>query len=355
MTKIVKTGAGALACLALAGTCLVAPAFAEVAEQPAEQPAEQASVETDGQSASAQAEQPSDVFFIAGHAMFAGVQLELPQSWSAWLSPDGSVATFANEDRTAAVGVGDMSGVELPADADLSEFFSKFAEKAVSSFEGASVESLGDGALNDGTAAYAFGANVADDDGDYRIVLVYIPMEQGGFTFVQFGMNQNAPAADVEAIESAIASLSLMPDLSSADFAAAGHDAHIAFEVPEGVVDADKGMWMGMEDNIVIVTTGGLLSGASALTDEDYELLFKLVCSEFGGELISSDTVEAQGTNVRYASYVANVDGTAFYIVVALVPAADDTLSCMLVMCDEPAAQKYNETLFTMLATISLA
>lgn len=365
MRTSVKLVAAATLSLAVAGTCLAAPAFAAgrssalggVAGAVA-QAAEQAQDQAKGADASSADEAVS----VGETVTFAGLTFTVPEGFSQLDdddTDDEQLLVVANEDATAMVSVYDMRDTGLDADTDWAEYFSHLAQASVEGLD-ATMEDLGTDTTQGGVTAYGFGIQASDDEGDYYILQVYVPMDEG-FVLMQVGYEIGQATEDeVDSLGVLLDSVELASedglDIDSLKTSSCG----LTFELPEGVsaYDGDENAWMDEDGSIVIKAVGDLVEGASELTEEDYDYLFELLVPEGDAPTskvtqVGEGTVKGKDVTSQYRSYKVEDPDETMYAVVIVAPAADDSLSLVIAWCTEEGAQAYGTAITDMMETFA--
>lgn len=359
MTKSFKLVAAAALSLSVAGTCLAAPALAATpsglgsALDAVAQAAE-------GGADAAQPEQDTLVS-LGTHCNFAGLAFDVPQGFEAEQSDDATMLSMSNASGTTALLVYDLRDAQLPEGYGWDDYFAQIAQGSVADYADATVEDLGASEDDDGVdiEGHAFGLAVTDGDDAYVMVQLFVPMPEGGFSLFQIGYSANEASEDeVDELTDILDSIEFSGDdkvdIDDLQTSACG----LTFELPDGVspYDGDENAWMDADGSILIKAVGGVVEGASKLTDDDYDELFGLLEPEGEDdgakvELIASGVEPGVDVDVHYASYsVQEADGT-MYCAVMLAPAADDTLSVVIAWCSDEGAADYGEAITAMMGT----
>ena len=354
----VKLFASTAVSLAVAGTCLAVPAFAAgdssslgsalgVVAQAAEQ----------GRASDASAAAADEAVSLATHTIFGGLAFDLPQDYEQQKSSDsGDRRMWSNAAGTGVVAVHDLRDIEIPGKSGRADYFAQAAQASVTGFDGVAVQDLG---VNDelGFEIYGYAANVSDADGDYVVLQMFIPMEEGGFTYVQVGyMVDGLTDAQVDELGDVIDSLKLADDdgldIEGLETSSCG----LAFELPEGVsaYDGDENCWMDEDGDILIKAVGHVVEAASKLTAEDYaEILDQLTPTGDSADSkvteLGSDVVEGRDVTSMYVSYKVEDPDATMYAAVIIAPAADDSLSLLIVWCSEEGSQRYGTAIAAMM------
>ena len=387
MSKSVKFVATA-AVVCLAGTCLAAPALAvevgagssiaSAAAEAAENAAagdkaadtaaadeagtadktSDASAEKDAADASTDKDAATDEAKDA-KVTLGGISYTAPAGYTAVTESDEG-ATYINADQTAAVVIYDLSYAETPDDSSAVDYYKSITEASVADYPDATVEDLGTENIS-GIQCQGFGIVITQDDSTYKMVQLYIPAQETGFTLVQLGYDTDSTSdADVTALTDFLSSIELASAAtgdSSAGITTTG--GAINFTLPAGLTEYAEGMWADEAGDILIQQADEVMFGVSQLTDSDYEEVFAQLdpTNESGatGQQISSGTVKGVDTEVRYASYSATVDGETVYYVVMMAPAADDSLTVVMAACTEKGSQEYGAALTEMMKTFDQA
>ncbi len=357
MRTSVKLVASATLSLALAGTCLAAPAFAasgtsalggliDAAAQTAAQAQDQGQDAADATDTAAADEAASQGETVT----FAGLSFTLPEGFAQLDDTDEQVLIAANEAQTCMVSVYDMRDAALPEGADWDDYFAELAQGSVEGLE-STVKDLGTDTSKGGVQLHGFSVETSDDEGTYFIVQAYAPMGEG-FVFIQAGYDTaNTSKEESQALGDFLDSVSVASE-SGVKTSACG----LTFELPEGMsaYKGDENAWMDEGSDILIKAVDHVANGASHLTDDDYGALFnELMPSGDSADskvtLLDLNTVAGKDVTSTYATYeVVDPDGT-MYAVVIVTPAADDSLSVFIVWCTEDGAQKYGEAITTMM------
>ena len=364
MNKSFKLFASAALSLAVAGTCLAAPALAAgdssalgSALDAVARAAEQAGTE---QAPSAPGADDSDPLISLGtHVNFAGLAFDVPEGYTDDEDPSDDVLSVTNESGTVSISVYDMREVGFPADTDWASFFSSLAQISVAGYEGSTVEGLGSDELGEGTLMYAYGLVVPDGDDTYIIVQLYVPTAEGGFTFMQMGYSANdVTDEDTDELTEVIDSLKLAED-DGLDIDDLGTSScGFTFDLPEGLVpyEDEDYAWIDENGDILIMTMGHVVEGAAELTSEDYAALYEALTPEGDSPeskvtLLDRDVVDGKnGLVSAYSSYeVADPDETVYAVVIVTPVLEDDSVSVTIVWCSEQGAAKYGEAIFDMM------
>ena len=368
MNKSFKLFASAALSLAVAGTCLAAPAFAAgdssalgSALDAVARAAEQAGAE---QAPATPDPDESDALISLGtHVNFAGIAFDVPEGYTDDEDPSDDVLSVTNESGTVSISVYDMREVGFPADTDWASFFGSLAQISVAGYEGSTVEELGSDELGEGTLMYAYGLVVPDGDDTYIIVQLYVPTAEGGFTFMQMGYSANdVTDEDTDELTEVIDSLKLADDdrldIDSLQTSACG----LTFELPDGVTpyEGDENCWMDEDGDILIKAVGHVMEGASEMTGDDFAELYAALEPQGDSdkstvELVAQDTVDGQGDIVSaYNSYkVVDPDETMYAVVIVTPVPADDSISVVICWCTEAGADKYGEAITKMMETFA--
>ncbi len=360
MRSSIKLVASATVSLAVAGTCLAAPAFAATAESSSTGDV----AGTVAQAAEKGAAASGDMTVSLGtHVTFAGLAFDLPQGLEQQKSSDESVAMWTNEASTIAVAVYDMRGVAAPEGTEWSDYFAEVAQASVAGYDDAIVKDLGRGEFEERLNAYTYGITVGDAEGDYVIAQIYVPMEEGGFTFMQIGYT-DGELSDAEEAEltALISSIKLASedglDIDTLQTSACG----LTFELPEGVsaYEGDENAWMDADGSIIIKAVGHVTEGASKMTGDEYAELFAALEPQGDSatstvELVAQGTVDGQGEIVSaYNSYkVVDPDETMYAVVIVTPIPSDDSISVVICWCSEAGSEKYGEAIMDMMETFS--
>ena len=387
MSKSVKFVATA-AVVCLAGTCLAAPAFAvevgagssiasaaaEAAENAAagdkaadtaaaDKAADTATTDASTEKGAAAADASADKDAAADEAKdtkvtLGGISYTAPAGYTAVTESDEG-ATYINADQTAAVVIYDLSYVETPDDSSAVDYYKSITEASVADYPDATVEDLGTENIS-GVQCQGFGIVITQDDSTYKMVQLYIPAQETGFTLVQLGYDTDSTSdADVTALTDFLGSIELASAATDSSTGITTPGGAINFTLPAGLTEYAEGMWADEDGDILIQQADEVMFGASQLTDSDYEEVFAQLdpTSESGatGQQISSGTVKGVDTEVRYASYSATVDGETVYYVVMMAPAADDSLTVVMAACTEKGSQEYGAALTEMMKTFDQA
>lgn len=361
MRSSIKLLASATVSLAVAGTCLAAPAFAVTAPSVGDVASAAAQAAEKGDAASAGT--ADTAVSLGTHVNFAGLAFDLPEGLEQQKSGDESVAMWTNEAGTIAVAVYDMRGVAVPEGTEWSDYFAEVAQASVASLDGATVEDLGRGEFEERLGAYTYGITASDDDGDYNIAQIYVPMEEGGFTFMQIGCTAGEISdAENDGLTALVSSIKLASedglDIDSLQTSACG----LTFELPEGLsaYEGDENAWMDADGNIIIKAVGHVAQGASKLTGDEYAELFAALeptgdSDKSTVELVSQGTVDGQGDVVSaYNSYkVVDPDETMYAVVIVTPIPSDDSISVVICWCSEAGSEKYGEAIMDMMETFS--
>lgn len=365
MRKSVKLVASAVVSLAAAGACLAVPAFAAERSSAlssvagaAAQAAEQGSGQDSASDASAASADKADKTVSLGtRVTFGGLAFDVPQDYERQESGEESVAIWGNKAGTAIVAVYDLRGAEAPENGAWSDYFTQVAQASVEGFDGTAVRDLGMGTDESGLTIYGYGVDASDADGDYVIVQMFIPMDEGGFTFMQVGYTDGeASEAEIDELAGVIDSLKLASgeglDAKGLKVSSCG----LTFELPEGVsaYEGDDDSWMDEDADIIVKVVGHVVEGASKLTADDYAEIFKRLVptgdsADSKVTALTSDTVEGQNVTSMYATYKVEDPDATMYTAVVVVPVADDSLSVVIVWCSEEGAQQYGTAITDML------
>ena len=364
MNKSFKLFASAALSLAVAGTCLAAPAFAAGdssalggALDAVARAAEQAGAE---QAPAAPGVDESDTLISLGtHINFAGIAFDVPEGYTDDEDPSDDVLSVTNESGTVSMSVYYKREVVFPADTDWASFFSSLAQISVAGYEGSTVEELGADELGEGTMMYAYGLVVPDGDDTYIIVQLYVLTAEGGFTFMQMGYSANdVTDEDTDELTEVIDSLKLAED-DGLDIDDLGTSScGFTFDLPEGLVpyEDEDYAWIDENGDILIMTMGHVVEGATELTSEDYAALYEALTPEGDSPeskvtLLDRDVVDGKnGLVSAYSSYeVADPDETVYAVVIVTPVLEDDSVSVMIVWCSEQGAAKYGEAIFDMM------
>lgn len=365
MYKSVKHLLAATVSLAVAGTCLAAPAFAadSSALGSALDAVAQAAEQANSANAAGQADGDDTLITLGNHMSFAGLAFDAPEGFTSEEDESGLALELVNEDENAAISIYDLREAETPEGVTWEEYFPELVAASVADYPDATIEDLGSGAF-DGSdeEAYAYGIIVPDGDDVLAIVQIYMPMGDG-FTFVQVGYSDNeATDALKDELTDFIDSIVLADDdgldIDSLQTSACG----LTFDLPEGVApyEDDEDAWMDEDGDILIKAVGHVAEGASKMTGDDFAELYAALEPEGDSpdstvELIDQGTIDGQGDIVSaYNSYkVTDPDETMYAVVVVTPIPSDDSISVVIYWCTEAGSEKYGEAIAQMIGTFA--
>ena len=376
-----KAAGGALVSLALAGTCLACGWGAWLAQADtvgASQtgaPAVAAATDDGGADASA-----ADEVFADGVLTFAGLQVQLPEDMGVRVA--GTLASAANEEGALTASVEDLSRAVLPTDGDVAAAFKEAANKTVAGYSTASVQDKGTVELAEGVTGYVYEldatgpyeavknadgtttASTVGPEGHWAITQVYVALKDGGFALVQVAVSETASDEDAAAAKAAVESIALAEEKTDGApedaTAAAAKDGRaqaggFTFVLPEGLSGED-GLWLGTTDNVLVETTGTLVSAADAKTldDEGVQSLFEAAAEGMGGMFEGSSVRTAGEADLTVGVFSLASGSETYECLMVLVPVADGSIEGLTAVCDPAAAKGWAEKLDSLINSIQL-
>ena len=377
-----KAAGTALVSLAFAGTCLACGwgtglAYADAAATSQADAAAVASATSDGTATPAVGEA-----FADGVLTFAGLQVQLPEDMDVRVA--GTLASAVNDEGTLTASVEDLSRAALPAGGDVASAFKEAANKTVAGYSTASVQDKGTVELAEGVTGYVYEldatgpyeavknadgtttASTVGPEGHWSITQVYVALKDGGFALVQVASSETASDEGAAAAKAAVESIALEEKADEADGADAkdagakaddgrAQAGGFTFALPEGLSGKD-GVWLGTTDNVLVETTGTLVSAADAKTldDEATQALFEAAAEGMGGTFEGSSVRKAGETSLTVGVFSLTSGSETYECLMVLVPVADGSVEGLTAVCDPAAAKAWADKLDEMISSIEV-
>ena len=126
-------------------------------------------------------------------------------------------------------------------------------------------------------------------------------------------------------------------------------------ELPEGLAGED-GLWLGTTDNVLVETTGTLVSAADAKTldDEGVQSLFEAAAEGMGGMFEGSSVRTAGEADLTVGVFSLASGSETYECLMVLVPVADGSIEGLTAVCDPAAAKGWAEKLDSLINSIQL-
>ncbi len=342
-SSLSRLAAGMLVPLALAGTCLAAPALAASASTSA------TATEASAEATATEAAAAEGTVLAAG-----GVQLTVPGEWSSMdLGDSMKVATSQDGTMSASIVVLDAqtaadSGFVADDATKYQEFFDADA-KAYADLMGAAVASSSAGTFDDGSVAYLYVVDgTANAEAPTVSALGYVPQSDGSLTEITVTADPTVEgAADtLESILKSIDQADTSAQAASTDTAVSKVELGQTVEagglvlgVPSDMVvedeDADTGeVDLMSEDGLMFVSVIPDVFAGEELTDiDDLKTVVDLIAAALGGEVLDSTVVNANGVTTRLYALILEADDVKLLGSLGFTEVADGTTTCIMGVC----------------------
>ena len=366
--SLTRLAAGMLVPLALAGTCLAAPALA----------ATSATATTDA-SAAAETAAASDATTTEDTVLAAGgIQVTVPGSWSSIALGDTLKVAVSEDDSTSAsivvLDAETLSESGYPADDATKQqaFFDESAEETADAM-GGTVAATITGDLDEGVTAYMYIIDgSADEENPLIVAQAYIPMADGTMTMLNVTADLTTEGVS-DTLTDVLGSISIADTTTEAEAAdTAASEVELGQTVEAGGLvigvpsdmEIDEDLTADGDGELDLTSSDGMLflsiipdifAGEDLTADEDLEEIVNIIAAALGGEAMDFTMLNNNGVSTKLYAFVLEADDVKLLGSLGFTEVADGTTTCVMGVCLNDGTTDHGAVLDAIYASIALS